>query len=240
MNRTWTIAARELNSLFRLPAGWVVIALYVFLGAVVFGLTIVKPGEVASLRPFFVLSGWLLLPVIPAVSMRLISEEMRSGTIESLLTAPIGDASIVIGKFLGACGFLLAMLAPTVAFPVVLFLIASPQPDPGPIVAGYASLILQGLVYLAIGTVASALTSNQTLAFLATLFAIMGVLMVSQLAVAYVPPAWMPYVQPMLIGPRVLDFAKGVVDTAHVVFFVTIAAWFVMIGVLIVHSRRWR
>lgn len=240
MKHTFTIAFRELNSLFRLPAGWVVLALYVFLCAVVFAVSCLKPGEPATLRPFFVLSGWLLLPVIPAVSMRLISDELRSGTIESLITAPVTDAAIILGKFLGAGMFLLAMLVPTTVFPVVLFLMSQPTPDLGPVLAGYASLILQGLLYLAIGLVASSLTSNQTLAFLATLFAIMTVLVVSQMAVAYVPTEWMPYAQPLLVGPRVLDFAKGIVDSSHVVFFVTISAWFLLVGIVILHSRRWR
>ncbi len=240
MKHTLTIAFRELNSLFRLPAGWVVLALYVFLCAVVFAISCLKPGEPATLRPFFVLSGWLLLPVIPAVSMRLMSEELRSGTIESLVTAPVTDVAIILGKFLGAGLFLMAMLVPTVVFPVVLFLVSNPTPDVGPVLAGYASLILQGLLYLAIGVVASTLTSNQTLAFLATLFAIMAVLMVSQLAVAYIPTGWLSYVQPLLVGPRILDFAKGVVDTSHVVFFTTLSAWFLLVAIVVLHSRRWR
>lgn len=240
MKHTMTIAFRELNSLFRLPAGWVVLALYVFLCAVVFAVSCLTPGQPATLRPFFVLSGWLLLPVIPAVSMRLLSEELRSGTIESLVTAPVTDVAVIVGKFVGAGLFLLTMLVPTVVFPVVLFLVSSPAPDIGPVLAGYASLILQGLLYLAIGVVASSLTSNQTLAFLATLFAIMTVLVISQMAVAYVPTEWIRYVQPLLVGPRVLDFAKGIVDTSHVVFFLTLSAWFLLVGIVILHSRRWR
>ncbi|MCA9298925.1 MAG: ABC transporter permease subunit [Phycisphaerales bacterium] len=104
------IALREYRSLFRLPVGWVVIALYLALAGVVFAFLTLVPGEVGSMRVFFGFSGWLLLPVAPAISMRLLSEEYRAGTIETLVTSPASDASIVLGKYLGAASFLATMI----------------------------------------------------------------------------------------------------------------------------------
>jgi len=234
-----TIASRELGSYFRTPAGWVIVALYLFLAGVVFTLSVFMPGRPASLRDFFAVSGWLLLPVAPAISMRLIAEELRSGTIEPLMTSPVGSASLVLGKFAGACVFMLAMLAPTAAYVVVLYRTAEPAPDPGPIAAGYLCLALVGSLSLSIGTLASALTSNATLAFMMTLFGLLGLLFVPS-AAPFAPAAIRPALMALAVTPRIGDFAKGVVDTAHVAFFLGASAWFLLLAVAAVEIRRWR
>lgn len=240
MRLALTIAARELGSMFRLPSGWVIAALYLFLAGVVFALTILVPGQPATLRPFFALSGWLLLPAVPAISMRLISEELRSGTIEPLMTSPVPDAAVVLGKYLGACGFFGVMLAPTLVFPFLLRRMAEPAPDLGPIVAGYMSLLAQGAFYLGIGIVASACTSNQTLAFLSTLFAILALLIGPRLAVDRVPELLRPLVRSLVLDERVDDFAKGIIDTSHLMFFAGGAAVCLTAALVVYQSRRWR
>ena len=239
MRGAWPIAVRELSSYFRQPAGWIIVALYLFLAGLVFATGILVPGRVASLRDFFALSGWLLLPVAPAISMRLLAEELRSGTIENLLTAPLTSAAIVVGKYVGACLFLLAMLAPTLVYAIVLRSFSSPLPDFGPMVAGYLCLALLGVLYLAIGIFASTLTPNGTLAFLVTLFAILA-LMFAGTAPALTPAPLRPLLGSIWLTSRVLDFSRGVIDTAHVVFFVSVSAWFVFLAVVSLEVRRWR
>lgn len=240
MRGTLTIARRELSSFFRLPVGWVVMALYLFLAGIVFGLIVLAPGAAASMRPFFVISGWLLLPVAPAITMRLFSEELRSGTAEPLMTSPVGDAAVVLGKYLAACVMLVCMLAPSVVHAVLLLSFSDPKPDLGPIVAGYACLALLGAFYVAAGTFASSLTSNQTLSFLGTLFALV-LLLLLETAPAERLPVWArSSVAALALGPRIGDFAKGVVDTANVVFFVSGAALFLVLAYVSVQSRRWR
>ena len=155
MRAVQVIAVREFASFFRLPVGWVVIALYLLLTGLVFGATVLRPGEAASLRSFFGWANWLLLPIAPAVSMRLFSEETRSGTAEGLMTAPVSDAAVVLGKFVGGGMFLVALLVPTVVYVAVLWRASEPAPDPGPIVAGYLSLVLVSGLYLSIGLLAS-------------------------------------------------------------------------------------
>ena len=239
MMAIFAIARREFASMFRLPVGWVVIALFLLLTSSVFVLTI-APGQPASLRDFFAVSAWLLMPVAPAISMRLLAEEHRSGTSEPLLTAPVSEAGVVLGKYLGAWCFLLCVVAPTIAYPVVLWSISDPKPDPGPILAGYLSLVLQGSLYLAIGTCVSALTSSQTLAYLATLFPILGLLMLSALAPGTIP-AWLePIVAAISIRDRAADFARGIIDTAHIVFFLVATAWCLFAAHAALESRRWR
>jgi ABC-2 type transport system permease protein len=233
------IALRELRSFFRLPVGWIVIALNLLLVGMVFGGHVLISGSPATLRYPFSVSGALLLPILPAISMRLLSEELRTGTVEPLMTAPVSDAGIVLGKYFGAVLFLIAMLAPTLAHVAILFAVSDPRPDLGPIVAGYISVLLLGLFYLAVGTLASALTSNQTLAFLATFLFLLLVWTLPVIA-GSLSPSTAHVLYAISLQPRLDDFAKGVIDTAHIVFFLSATAWFLVLGVAAVGLRRWR
>ncbi len=240
MRTTLAIASRELSSLFRLPVGWVVIALYALLTGCVFSLVILVPGQAATMRMFFAVSGWVLLPVVPAVSMRLLSEEYRSGTIEPLLTSPVSDAAVIAGKYLGACAFLVLMFVPTLIHVVILVSLSDPRPDAGPIVAGYLSLALVGALYLSVGLLVSSLTANQTLAFLATLFLLLLIVTAGLVSLERVPAWARPVLGAVSIRARLDDFAKGVIDTSHIVFFLGASAWFVTLAALCLQSRRWR
>ena len=239
MRAICTIARRELGSMFRLPVGWIVLALFLLLTGTVFSLRLI-PGSPASLRDFFQVSAWLLMPVAPAISMRLFSEELRTGTAEMLLTAPVSNTGIVLGKYLGALGFLVCMLVPTLVFPAVLWTISDPRPDLGPIAAGYLSLILQGALYLAIGSAISAMTTSQTLAYLATLFPILGLLLLGSVSTETVPLWLAKTIHAIAIGPRTADFARGIIDTAHVVFFLASSSVFLFLAHAALDARRWR
>lgn len=239
MSAVLCIALREARSFFRVPLGWVVIALYLFLTGVVFAERTLVPGEPASLRYLFSISGFLLLPVAPAISMRLFSDELRAGTIEPLLTAPVRDLEIVLGKFAGGVLFLLAIVAPTLAHAAILVAVSDPKPDPGPIAAGYLSLVLLGGLYLAVGSFFSTLTASQTLAFLSTfLFLLVALLGTSDLVAA--PPPTDRWLAAVAIGPRLADLGRGVIDTAHVVFFLSGTALFLGLAHVSLQSRRWR
>jgi len=233
----WAIARREFAAFFRLPTGWVVVALYLLLSGIVFAATL-RPGEPASLRSFFYMSSWLLLFVAPAVSMRLVSEEVRTGTLEPLMTAPVSDWAIGVGKYAGGLGFLVVMALPTLLYVGLLEWVS--DPDYGPILAGYVGLLLVGMLYIAIGLLASAATSSQTVAFLGTLFFLLLAQAATTQGAAYLGP---PFDKPLYAASvqlRLGDFAKGMIDTGHVVFFAAGSAWFVALSVLVLQSRRWR
>ncbi len=237
----WTIAAREVASLFRLPVGWIVVALYAFLSAIVFVQTTLVPGAPATMRYFFAAAVWMMVPIAPAISMRLFSEEARSGTIEMLRTAPVGDFAVSLGKFLGAWLFLALTLAPTLVLPITLAFVSDPRPDPGPILLGYLTLFLVGGLYLGIGLVASALTSSQTLAFLGTMMAIIVLMMVTSLAgplQVLAGPRAQELAGAFSLTARVDELAKGVFDTAAVAFFLIGAGWAVVIAAGVLESRR--
>jgi ABC-2 type transport system permease protein len=244
MTAALTIARRELKSFFRVPVGWLTVSLYLFLTGVVFA-SVLWPGSPASMRDIFGWSQFFLMALAPAISMRLLSEEFRSGTYEPLMTAPVSDIAVTLGKFAGGLFFLLAMFAPTLLYPLVLAAISDPRPDPGPILAGYIGLILLGSLYLAFGMLLSSLTANQTLAFVSTFLLLVLYRVVTSdrvigsglvpipLTVARVLTSISP-------GPRLEDFARGVIDLGHVVFFVSVTAWFLVLTFVALETRRWR
>jgi len=237
MTPTLAIAWREFASFYRLPIGWVVTSLYLLLTGVVFS-TQIRPGDPASMRSFFDLSVWLLLFVAPAISMRLLAEERRSGSLELLMTAPVSDWKVVFGKYLGSVGFLLAMIAPTLLYAALLESLA--DPDYGPILAGYLGMILLGGLYLAIGLFASTLTSNQIVAFLGTLFFLLLLSLLTVRGAEYVAAPFDEALYALSVQLRMSDFAKGVIDTAHVVFFLAATFWFLVLAVLSLEFQRWR
>jgi len=238
MRTARAIAQRELGAYFRAPAGWIIIAIYLFLTGLVFALSSLTPGQPATLREFFGVAGWLLLPVAPAISMRLLSEEFRSGTIESLLTAPVSGWSLVAGKFMGGMTFLLAMIAPTAVYPLILQFVSDPSPDVGPVLSGYLLLVLMGGLYIALGTLASSLTSNSTLAFLMTFFVIL-MLLFAGVGGQFVPDWVKPVLFELSVSARASDFAKGIIDLSHVVFFIASASVCVVGAATAVELRRW-
>lgn len=235
---TARIAIRELASYFRSSIGWVSIALYLLLSGLWIAFATLRPGEPASLRAFFGVSQWILLIIAPAISMRLIADEKRTGTFEALVTAPVSDWQIVLGKYLGAVAFYLAMLCPTLVYVGVLSLVA--DPDPGPIVSGYVGLLLVGMLYLAAGLFTSALTENQIVSLLSTVFFFVILELITSIGARWVGPPFDEALFAFSIFLRVADLAKGVIDTAHVVTLLVASAWLVIMTVVAVESRRWR
>jgi ABC-2 type transport system permease protein len=238
MSRTLAVARREYASLFRIPLGWIVIALFLVLSGMAFAGKNLHPGEPATMRPFFEIWWKLLLIVAPAISMRLFSEELRTGTIEPLLTAPITEASIVVGKYSAAVMFLATLLAPTLVYVFLLRSLANP--DPGPILAGYLGVFLLGMFYLAVGSLASALTASQTLAFLGTLFALFLAEVLAAIVAPLAPAPLRGLLYSLSVDQRMADFARGLVDTGHIVFFLAASAWFLALAAIVLESRRWR
>lgn len=231
------IARRELGAFFRVPLGWIVMALFLFLSGFVFVRFSLQPGTPATMRDFFSFWWRVLIIVSPAISMRLLAEEHRTGTIDPLMASPVSELSVVAGKFLGAFGFLCVCLAPTLVYAGLLLLLA--KPDPGPMLAGYLGIALLGAFQIALGLLFSSLTSSQTLAFLATLVT----LMILETGSAYgsqLPAPWDQVPLALSTDLRIADFAKGVVDTSHVAFFLIATLWLCGLSSVILRTRRWR
>lgn len=240
MNQTLAIAKRELTSLFFSPIAYVVMALFA-LGVTMLFLLGFQPGAQATLRTSLQGVIWLMIFLVPAISMRLISEEFRSGTIETLMTCPVSDTHVILGKWLGAVGFFFVLLvAPMIVLIVVLE--CNGRPEYGPIVTGLVGLILAGSLYLAIGTFASAITQNQIIAFMLTI----SIICLLTLLLFFLPNA--SFVGPDLrrallylnVNHQFEDFAKGLVDLTNFIYFISGIALFLFMAVIVLQSRRWR
>lgn len=238
MSKTLIIARRELSSFFCSPIAYVVTCLFTLLAGLFFMLTTFQTGFPAELRSTFYYLVWVLIGFAPAISMRLVADELRTGTIETLMTAPVSDTQVVVGKFLGAWAFYLCMLAPTLVF--VALLAAFAQPDYGPIATGYVGLVLVGGLYLAIGTFASVLTRNQIIAFLIAVCIIVLFTVVTYFVYDEVGPRYIRLIQYLNINLQFEDFSKGVLDLRRVVFFFSGIVLFLSLGVKMLESRKWR
>jgi len=229
------VFTREYLSYWRTSTGWIVAALVGLLTMLVLSLTTLHPGEVSTMRTVFGTAHWLLLAVGPAISMRLISEEDRLGTLEPLMATAASDWSIATGKLLaGLCVFLTALLT-TVPGVVSLSVIAGV--DSAPLVTGYLGVTMTAGLYIGVGMFCSSVTRSQVTAFLLTVFVMAGwnalPLVVAQLDPGLARDA----VDALVIASRLEGFSKGLVETADVVFFVS--AWWVGVS-LTVASLGWR
>ncbi|MCK4871267.1 MAG: ABC transporter permease subunit [Phycisphaerales bacterium] len=238
MNRVGAIAMRELGSYFQQPVGWFVVALYLALSGFVFSLEIYVPAQHASLRIFFASSVWIFSFVAPAVTMRLISAELRQGTFETLITSPVTDWEVILGKYLAAVAVLLVMLAPTVMYVVLLELVA--DLEYGPIAAGYLGLILLGMMYMALGVLTSAATESQMAAYLGALFFWLIVALVTTQGAAVLGEPWDKFLYACSPRLHMSNLAKGVVGFADIVYFLTVSAMLLVLAVKLLESRRWR
>jgi ABC-2 type transport system permease protein len=230
------VARREYFAFFRTPLGWCVLALFLLLSGAMFSRLVLMPGEPATMRDFFSFWWRVLLVICPAISMRLMSDELRSGTIDPLMSSPVHEAGLIGGKYLAACGFLLTCLACTLVYPVLLVWLS--KVDLGPIAAGYLGVSLLGMYQLALGLVFSTLTSSQTLAFLATVATILlmevGIVRLAE----WLSPPWDSWALGLSIDLRLADFAKGLIDLQHVGFFVIVSLWLVVLASCILRLRR--
>lgn len=239
MGKTLALAKRELTAYFCTPVGYVVISIFLLIAGYLYTLNVLVPGYPATMRSFFETTAFMLLFIAPAISMRLLAEELRLGTIENLMTCPVSDMHVVVGKWLGAMGFFVCMLVPTLIYVLLLELHA--DPDYGSIICGYVGLILVGGLYLAFGLIASSLWASQILAYLIALFFWLVFWSVTTILPAKLPDPWSDAFFWMSIPRRFSsDFAKGVIDMGTTVYFLSGIILFLIIATKILESRRWR
>jgi ABC-2 type transport system permease protein len=213
-------------------------ALFLVIAGFFFALADFRPGAPAAMRSIFEVMMIILVFVIPIVTMRSISEERRTGTLETLLTAPVTDTQVVVAKFLGCWIFYLAMLAPTLLY--LAALASFGNPDYGPVASGYIGLALLGALYVAVGILASSLTSNQVIAAVVGFVVLIVLALLGPWVGAAVPSPWRGIVQQASIRLHYIDFSQGVVDLVHVLYFVVLTLYALFITVKVLESRRWR
>jgi len=238
MNPTLAIFRRELRSYFATPLAYVFIVIFLILaGALTFYLGGFYERGQADLQPFFNFHPWLYLFLIPAVSMRLWSEERKSGTIELLLTLPVTMWQAVLGKFFAAWAFVGLALALT--FPIWITVNYLGSPDNGVIAASYLGSLLMAGSFLAIGACLSAATRNQVIAFILTvvvcfLMLLAGFPLVLDAFRALFPQLVVDAVAQLSFLTHFAAIAKGVIDLRDLAFFLlTIGFWLYATAVVI-------
>jgi ABC-2 type transport system permease protein len=232
----WAIARRELQSYFVSPVAYVVSALFLLISGFLFSLILGISNE-ASMRPLFGNFAVIFLFIVPALTMRLLAEEQRTGTMELMLTAPVRDSELVLGKFLGVFLLLLIMLAITLVYPLILVLAGNP--DRGPILAGYLGVILQASALLSIGLLASSLTQNQIIAALLT-FVVLLILWLADALGNFTQGRIGDLFRFLSITKHFDEFPRGVIDSRDILYFLSVTAAALFFTVQSVTARRWR
>ena len=189
------------------------------------------------ISPLFLNVSVILLFTLPLITMRTYAEEKRSGTIELLLTSPLTDFQIVMGKFLGGLVLYVAMLAVTVVH--IGFLFALGNPEWRPVAAGYLGLLLMGGCFLSLGLFISSLTKNQIVAGMMT-FAVFLLFWVINWIATFMGPTTQNVLNYLSITDHLGDFARGVIDTKHLVYYLSFIAFSLFLTVRSVDSERWR
>jgi ABC-2 type transport system permease protein len=230
-----TIFRKELRSYFNSPIAYVVII--VFLGFIEwFYASDMFKVNLATMREMFSLIPWIFVFVIPAITMRLIAEERKGGTIELLTTKPLNDVEIVLGKFLAAWALICISLLPTLIH--YFTLAALGDIDNGPVVGGYLGLMLMAGVFVAVGLFASSLTENQIVAMIIGLV-LMFVLMILDKILMYVPEFMNTVVEFLGVDFHFSNIARGVIDSRDIVYFLSILGSMLYLSTLSLERRKW-
>jgi ABC-2 type transport system permease protein len=253
MSNVLTIAQKELKSYFASPIAYIVIGFF----ALVFGwffyvsitfflqasLQMGMPGagqinvNSMAIRPLLSNIAVVALFMLPLITMRTYAEEKRTGTIELLLTSPLTDTQIVLGKFLGAAALYGVMLAVTWIHIGILFIYGNPEWKP--IVTGYLGLLLMGASFISIGLLISSLTRNQIVAGMVT-FAVLLLLWTVNWMSESAGPTMQKILSALSITERFDDFSKGVLSVSHLVYYLSFITFGLFLTAKSVDSERWR
>ncbi|MGD0037621.1 MAG: ABC transporter permease [Bacteroidota bacterium] len=230
-----TIFQKELRSYFNSAVAYVVIVVFLAIVGWVYTSSMFLV-NVASLRMMFEWIPLVFLFVVPAVTMRLLAEEKKGGTIELLTTKPLHDWEIVAGKFLAAWALIGIALLPTLIYYITVAFLG--DIDNGPVIGGYLGLLLMAGVYVAIGLLASSLTENQIVAFIIGLLMMFAFYMMDKVLI-FVPDFMTSVVEYLGIDFHFANIARGVIDSRDVVYFGSVLGFTLYLSVVSLERRKW-
>lgn len=247
MNGLLATLSRELRAYFLSPLAWVVLTFFLLVNGYVFSLIVSylnDPRAVGSATPLKMFFGdtfffWVvLLFVTPVLTMRLISEELKSGTIESLMTAPVTETQVVVGKYLASLAFYAFLWVPTLAYVVVLG--RNSAVDWGPVASGYLGILGIGAVFLAAGIFASSFTRSQIVAAIVCFAMILFFFAVAFLDGLVVSETWKEVLGYLNLLNQMDEFGKGIVDTRRLVYYVSTVVLFLFLTSRSLAVKKWR
>jgi ABC-2 type transport system permease protein len=242
VRKLFAIVAREWRAYFLSPLAYVILTAYMFLNGLIFSRIVVFLSSPGAPRERFLslmftnTYFWIFtLFIVPIITMRLIAEERKTGTLELLLTSPVSEATVVVGKFLGALGFFLVVWIPSLLF--ILYLRTQTSVDLGSVAAGYVGIILIGAYFIAIGVFASTLAKNQIVAAILT-FAMLIPIFSAGLFQSGVDPSRQNVVDYLNMWDHMDEFARGVIDTRRLVYYLSGMALFLFLSTVVLSSKK--
>jgi len=235
MRSVLTIAGRQFRSYFNGPVAYIVICIILLTLGFFFWKTFFLFGR-ASVREMFRWLGLILVFSLPALTMGLLAEEKRTGTIELLITMPVTEAQVIVGKFLGVLGLYAVLLALTFSYPLSVSTLG--DLDWGPVWSGYLGLLLQGSAVLAIGLMASSWTSNQLIALFVAL-TLSVFFWVLDKFLALLPTNAASALQWLSFDYHFQSMARGVIDLRDVLFFASVVVFALAVAFRALEARRW-
>ncbi|MDG1849790.1 MAG: gliding motility-associated ABC transporter permease subunit GldF [Flavobacteriales bacterium] len=241
-----SILKKELNSFFNTSTGYLVVLVFLILNGLflwVFpGSFNLMDSDYAGLDGFFFLAPWIFLFLIPAVTMRFFSEELKTGTIELLLTKPISEFQLVLGKYFAGLVLCLITLAPTLIYVVSIYMLGQPKGnlDLGATIGSYIGLIFLSGVYVSIGVFTSSTTKNQVLAFLlSSLLCIICFSGFEQIATLLPTHGMQLNIEKLGVSYHYKNISRGVLDTRDVIYFLSCISLFLFASKLTLQIRKW-
>ena len=235
MNNILAVLKKELKSYFNSPIAYIIITVFLSIAGYFFaaGLFIVNE---ASARNVMGVIPLIFIFFIPAITMRLISEEKKIGTIELLLTMPLKDSEIILGKFFASIVLLLIALLFTLVYVITISLLGNP--DGGPIWGGYVGLMLMGSAYLSIGIYASSITENQIVSFIIAFIIIFIFFMLDKVLV-FAPVALAPILEYLSIDFHFNNITRGVIDSRDVIYYLSLTIFALSLASHSLSGRKW-
>lgn len=241
-----TLFRKELSSFFTSLTGYIVVIIFLLVNSLFMW---VFPGSInvidsgyANLDALFIMAPWVFLFLVPAVTMRLFSEEKKSKTIDLLLTRPLSDLQIVFAKYLAGVSIVLISLIPTLVYYISIWLLGDPigNMDVGGTWGAYIGLLFLASIYVAIGVFSSSLTENQIISFLIAVtisfIFYVGFESIAQLE-AFESIAF--FVKNMGINEHYSSISRGVIDSRDIIYFLTVITIFLLFTRTVLQSRKW-
>ena len=234
MQQIKTIAIKEFKDYFISPIAYIVISLFLIVTGWFFFSTFFIYGR-ADLRDFFSLLPIIFSFIIPAITMRLFSEEKNVGSYETLLTMPVSFSDIALGKFFAATLFTACMLIPTISYPIFISFIG--EIDPGPVIGGYLGAIFLAAAYCSLGLFASSLTRNQIIAFIIGC-AMCFVLTILDKLLFFMPTKIIGTLEFIGASSHFANISKGIIDSRDIFYFISVIIIFIFSTYIVMHEKN--
>ncbi len=215
-----TVTKKELRTYFNTPIAYIVITVFLAITGWLFFSTFFLYGQ-AEMRGFFELLPLAFAFVVPAITMRLFSEEKNTGSFEIIMTLPLSIVDVLIGKVLAGTLFTVIMLLPTIVYAVSIFLVG--DMDPGPVVGGYFGAVLLAAAFSSIGVFSSSLTKNQIVAFIIG-FAICLLLTLVGKFLFFLPSGMVNVIEYIGAEYHFMNIARGIIDVQDIIYFLSVTA----------------